>query len=142
MFFPVLVIMAYGADKGWFHGGTKVGTTLATLATTATLDKTALPSTRATPASHPSHLGPYPSCPQVSPESRILDAEHPDWNEEDTRKLIKQYKDAGGTGNVDDPGYKQFVKIMMVKNHKPSRAALRINAIRWVARAEPNDFAR
>jgi len=89
LFFPVLVIMAYGADKGWFHGGTK-----------------------------------------VSPESRILDAEHPDWNEEDTRKLIKQYKDAGGTGNVDDPGYKQFVKIMMVKNHKPSRAALRINAIR------------
>jgi solute carrier family 8 (sodium/calcium exchanger) len=90
LFFPVLVIVAFEADKGKLSCGG----------------------------------------PKITPESRVVDIDHPDWGDEDTRRLIKQYKDAGGSSDPNDPGYKHFVKVMMTKNQKPSRAAHRINAVR------------
>lgn len=90
-FFPVLLALAYFADKGYFHKGSK-----------------------------------------VHPASRITDMNHPEWSDADTKELIKQYKAAGGTGDVNDPGFKNFMRIMAVKNQKPSRAAHRINAMRGI----------
>lgn len=91
LFFPMLVFIAYAADRNWFRGE------------------------------------------RVKPVggSHLVSIEGAGFSEAECRDLVKEYKAMGGK-DFDDKQSKDLLMAMALKRNKPSRAQLRINAIRSI----------